>query len=87
MSADSLRGSRNQSGVHGFLSLFADRRSVMTPLLWLVYVANSITVFALVSWLPVLIEAAGLGPGVAAMALSCFFLGGARRRPGRRVSH
>jgi len=59
------------------VELFADRRSVMTPLLWLVYVANSITLFALVSWLPVLIEAAGLGRGVAAMALSCFFLGGA----------
>ena len=59
------------------VELFADRRSVMTPLLWLVYVANSITLFALVSWLPVLIGAAGLGRGVAAMALSCFFLGGA----------
>ena len=49
----------------------------MTPQLWLVYVANSITLFALVSWLPVIIEAAGLGRGDAAVALSCFFLGGA----------
>jgi hypothetical protein len=42
----------------------------MTPLLWVVYVANSITLFALVSWLPVLIEAAGLPRSAAALALS-----------------
>lgn len=60
-----------------FAQLFAERRSIMTPLLWVVYVANSITLFALVSWLPVLIEAAGLPRSAAALALSCFFLGGA----------
>ncbi|MFX6149394.1 hypothetical protein ABTF39_21410, partial [Acinetobacter baumannii] len=31
----------------------------------------------LVSWLPVLIETAGLPRSAAALALSCFFLGGA----------
>ncbi|MBV9559615.1 MAG: MFS transporter [Bradyrhizobium sp.] len=60
-----------------FVQLFAERRSIMTPLLWIVYVANSITLFALVSWLPVLIEAAGLPRSAAALALSCFFMGGA----------
>jgi len=60
-----------------FAQLFAERRLIMTPLLWVVYVANSITLFALVSWLPVLIEAAGLPRSAAALALSCFFLGGA----------
>jgi AAHS family 4-hydroxybenzoate transporter-like MFS transporter len=60
-----------------FVQLFAEHRSRMTPLVWVVYVANSVTLFALVSWLPVLIEAAGLPRSAAALALSCFFLGGA----------
>jgi AAHS family 4-hydroxybenzoate transporter-like MFS transporter len=77
--ATSFRAARSPEAKHSspFIQLFTDRRSIMTPLLWLVYVANSVTLFALVSWLPVLIEAAGLARGVAAMALSCFFLGGA----------
>jgi AAHS family 4-hydroxybenzoate transporter-like MFS transporter len=57
--------------------LFAGPRAIMTPLLWVVYVANSVSLFALVSWMPVLVEAAGLNRGVAALALSAFFLGGA----------
>ncbi|MET4085633.1 MFS transporter [Bradyrhizobium sp. S3.5.5] len=58
-------------------ALFSGPRAIMTPLLWVVYVANSVTLFALVSWMPVLVEAAGLNRGVAALALSAFFLGGA----------
>jgi AAHS family 4-hydroxybenzoate transporter-like MFS transporter len=57
--------------------LFAGQRAAMTPLLWIVYIANSVTLFALVSWLPVLVESAGMSRGVAATALSLFFLGGA----------
>jgi AAHS family 4-hydroxybenzoate transporter-like MFS transporter len=57
--------------------LFSGPRAVMTPLLWIVYVANSVTLFALVSWLPVLVESAGMTRSVAAIALSLFFLGGA----------
>jgi MFS transporter, AAHS family, 4-hydroxybenzoate transporter len=57
--------------------LFSGPRAVMTPLLWIVYVANSVTLFALVSWLPVLVESAGMTRTVAAVALSLFFLGGA----------
>ena len=57
--------------------LFAGPRTMMTPLLWTVYVANSVTLFALVSWLPVLVESAGMTRSVAAIALSLFFLGGA----------
>lgn len=75
----SIRSTRSTKAKPGspLVELFTERRSIMTPLLWLVYVANSITLFALVSWLPVLVEAAGLARGVAALALSCFFLGGA----------
>ncbi|MBC9880201.1 MFS transporter [Bradyrhizobium sp. INPA01-394B] len=69
-------GAETQS-ISPFVQLFGDGRSIMTPLLWIVYVANSITLFALVSWLPVLIETAGLPRSAAALALSCFFLGGA----------
>ena len=78
-SATSIFAARSIDAGHNspLIQLFADRRSIMTPLLWLVYVANSITLFALVSWLPVLIETAGLARGVAALSLSCFFLGGA----------
>jgi MFS transporter, AAHS family, 4-hydroxybenzoate transporter len=57
--------------------LFSGPRGIMTPLLWIVYVANSVTLFALVSWLPVLVESVGMTRGVAAIALSLFFLGGA----------
>jgi MFS transporter, AAHS family, 4-hydroxybenzoate transporter len=57
--------------------LFSGQRSIMTPLLWIVYIANSVTLFGLVSWLPVLVESAGMTRGVAAIALSLFFLGGA----------
>jgi AAHS family 4-hydroxybenzoate transporter-like MFS transporter len=72
----SVRVEHNQSQ---FLlkRLFDGQRAVMTPLLWIVYVANSVTLFALVSWLPVLVESAGMTRGVAAIALSLFFLGGA----------
>ncbi|MGM4903337.1 MFS transporter [Tardiphaga sp. 866_E4_N2_1] len=71
-----VRRSDEQLG-SSFAQLFSEHRSIMTPLLWVVYVANSITLFSLVSWLPVLIEAAGLPRSAAALALSCFFLGGA----------
>ena len=57
--------------------LFAGPRAIMTPLLWIVYIANSMTLFALISWLPMLVESAGMTRGVAATALSLFFLGGA----------
>ncbi|MBW7970205.1 MFS transporter [Bradyrhizobium sp. BR 10289] len=72
-----VRAASEEGSNSPFMQLFAGRRSFMTTLLWIVYVANSITLFALVSWLPVLIEAAGLPRSAAALALSCFFLGGA----------
>lgn len=45
-------------------------------MLWAVYVANSMALFFLSSWLPVLIESAGLAPRDAALVSTMFQLGG-----------
>ena len=60
-----------------FRELFEGGRKVMTPLLWLLYIANSMATFALTSWMPTLMETAGLPPGGAALAGSCLSIGGA----------
>lgn len=57
--------------------LFAGPLKAMTLLLWLLYIANSITAFALVSWMPILIESIGFQPKVAALATSLLFGGAA----------
>jgi AAHS family 4-hydroxybenzoate transporter-like MFS transporter len=57
--------------------LFAGPRALMTPLLWLVYVANSTVTYVLVSWLPTLMEATGLPPTDSALAGSLLAIGGA----------
>jgi AAHS family 4-hydroxybenzoate transporter-like MFS transporter len=56
--------------------LFAGRLRALTPVLWAVYVANSMALFFLSSWLPVLIESAGLAPRDAALVSTMFQLGG-----------
>jgi AAHS family 4-hydroxybenzoate transporter-like MFS transporter len=56
--------------------LFSGDRRVATPLLWLLYIANSLALFFLSSWMPVLLESAGLPPGHAALAGSLFSIGG-----------
>ena len=47
--------------------LFSGDRWMATPLLWLLYIANSLALFFLASWMPVLLESAGL-PGRACSA-------------------
>lgn len=59
------------------LALFDGPLAVITPLLWLAYIASSMTMFFLGSWTPILAEASGHTPAQAAFALSMFSLGGA----------
>ncbi|MDB5698932.1 MAG: transporter [Alphaproteobacteria bacterium] len=57
--------------------LFAGPLRSMTVLLWLMYIANSTTAFALLSWMPSLIEDLGFNPKAAALATSLMFVGAA----------
>jgi len=58
-------------------ALFEGKLAVITPLLWLAYIASSMTMFFLNSWTPILAEASGYTPAQAAFGLSMFSLGGA----------
>jgi MFS transporter, AAHS family, 4-hydroxybenzoate transporter len=56
--------------------LFAGSLRTITPVLWLVYIANSFALFFMNSWLPVLIERLGLSPHDAALVTTMFQIGG-----------
>jgi AAHS family 4-hydroxybenzoate transporter-like MFS transporter len=56
--------------------LFAGRLRAVTPVLWAVYIANSMALFFLNSWLPMLIESVGLPPQRAALVSAMFQVGG-----------
>jgi AAHS family 4-hydroxybenzoate transporter-like MFS transporter len=58
-------------------ALFDGGLKLTTPLLWIAYIASSITMFFLNSWTPILAEASGRTPAQAAFALSMLSLGGA----------
>ncbi|GLH75171.1 MFS transporter [Bradyrhizobium sp. SSBR45G] len=58
-------------------ALFDGRLAIITPLLWVAYIASSVTMFFLNSWTPILAEASGYTPAQAAFGLSMFSLGGA----------
>lgn len=53
--------------------LFVGKLKVMTLLVWLAYIANSITAFGLISWMPILIEGMGFDPKAAAMGTALLF--------------
>ncbi len=57
--------------------LFTGVLQAATPLIWLTYIASSMTVFSLSSWMPVAVEAVGLSRGSAALATSLLFAGSA----------
>jgi AAHS family 4-hydroxybenzoate transporter-like MFS transporter len=57
--------------------LFAGRLCMVTPLLWLIYIANSVTVFSLSSWMPVAVEQVGMSRGTAAVATALLYTGSA----------
>jgi MFS transporter, AAHS family, 4-hydroxybenzoate transporter len=56
--------------------LFAGRLRYTTTFLWLAYIANSMALFFLQNWLPVLIEAVGVAPRQAALLTTLFSIGG-----------
>jgi AAHS family 4-hydroxybenzoate transporter-like MFS transporter len=56
--------------------LFQGPRAAMTPLLWILYIANSMAVFAITNWLPFLIESSGLPPTRAALGATLWSIGG-----------
>jgi MFS transporter, AAHS family, 4-hydroxybenzoate transporter len=56
--------------------LFTGRLLLITPLLWLFYIFNSIAVFFMQSWMPVLIQGVGLSATQAALTTSVYSLGG-----------
>ncbi|MEX3854790.1 MFS transporter [Paraburkholderia sp. BR10923] len=56
--------------------LFAGRLRYVTTALWLAYIANSMALFFLQNWLPVLIEATGVAAHRAALMTTLFSVGG-----------
>ena len=56
--------------------LFAGRLRYVTTALWLAYIANSMALFFLQNWLPVLIEATGVDAHRAALMTTLFSVGG-----------
>ena len=61
----------------GMADLFRGVLRVATPLLWLIYIANSMTVFSLSSWMPVAVESIGMSRSAAAIATALLFTGSA----------
>jgi AAHS family 4-hydroxybenzoate transporter-like MFS transporter len=56
--------------------LFANGRRWVTPLLWLTYIVNSMALFFLQSWLPLVLQSGGVTQSQAAFATGMFALGG-----------
>lgn len=56
--------------------LFAGGLKLTTPILWLFYIFNSMAVFFMTSWLPVLIQGVGLTVAHAAITTGVYALGG-----------
>lgn len=57
--------------------LFMGPLARITPLIWLIYIASSMTVFFLVSWMPVAVGAIGRDAGAASVTLALLFAGSA----------
>jgi AAHS family 4-hydroxybenzoate transporter-like MFS transporter len=77
MSDEPAAAGAGTSAASRIAALFHGRLAMVTPLLWLAYIASSITLFFLNSWIPLLAEASGRTPAQAAMGLTVFSLGGA----------
>jgi len=57
-------------------ALFGDELRVITPLLWIVFVLNSLALHFLQNWLPILFSMSNLEPGRAAQVAMMFPVGG-----------
>ncbi|MDF2117968.1 MFS transporter [Roseiarcaceae bacterium H3SJ34-1] len=56
--------------------LFHGRLAVITPLLWAVFFAETLTFMTLVSWVPILIQRSGVSPAMASLAFAYGAAGG-----------
>jgi len=56
--------------------IFSDGLAAITPLLWIVFIANSMALYFLQNWLPVLIEGMGISMRSAGLITTMFSVGG-----------
>lgn len=56
--------------------IFSDGLAAITPLLWIVFVANSMALYFLQNWLPILMEGMGVDPRGAGLITMMFSVGG-----------
>ncbi|WP_246791783.1 MFS transporter [Burkholderia perseverans] len=56
--------------------IFSDGLAVITPLLWIVFIANSMALYFLQNWLPILMEGMGIDPSGAGLITMMFSVGG-----------
>lgn len=56
--------------------LFSDGLGVITPLLWLLFVANLMGYYFIISWMPIMLAGANMPVANAALATSLFQIGG-----------
>lgn len=70
--AESINGWKDSA-----VSLFRGKLSRITPTLWLAFIASSMTVFFLASWIPILTVETGRAADRAAIGLTLFSVGGA----------
>jgi AAHS family 4-hydroxybenzoate transporter-like MFS transporter len=73
---DEKQAGKQQSGPFKWKMLFAGVLGIATPLLWLFYIINSLAVFFLQSWFPVLFVATGLSAAQAAFTTALYSVGG-----------
>lgn len=60
----------------GFFRLFEGPRATATILLWALFIADALGFFFLASWLPVVMQSAGVAPSTASLMASLFVLSG-----------
>jgi len=56
--------------------IFSDGLAAITPLLWIVFIVNSMALYFLQNWLPILMEGMGIDPRGASMITMMFSVGG-----------
>ncbi|MDF2876700.1 MAG: hypothetical protein K0R22_3383 [Sporomusa sp.] len=67
---------KKQQGKYSFKLLFAGVLALITPLIWSFYIINSVALYFLKAWFPVLFVSGGLTPAQAALATAWFSTGG-----------
>jgi AAHS family 4-hydroxybenzoate transporter-like MFS transporter len=56
--------------------IFSDGLRAITPLLWIVFIVNSMALYFLQNWLPILMEGVGINPQSAGIITTMFSVGG-----------